>query len=127
VIRTSLHEITFSKKQEEFSQNIYNETNKSENRKTVETLQKKLCSKLVGVKFNFEDPPNKEYATLDEPVRFCQAINMVKETSTDLQLTRETLSCKAAKYVLGFETIETMNESFDNLVAEKRFNNREEA
>ncbi len=82
---------------------------------------------MEEVKFNFEDTINPSYALPDEPVRFCQAIKIVKETSTNLQLNKDTLSCKAAKYIFGLDPIESLSEAFDNLVAEKRFNHRKEA
>ena len=102
------------------------EPNKREDELNVETLREILCSKPVGVTFHFGDPSNTGYAAPPEPVRFCQAVKMVKETSMDLRLTRDTLSCAAAKYVLGFEK-ENLNECLENLVAAKRFKNTGEA
>jgi len=116
-----------SEKKANFSQYTNEENPKKKDRKTIETLQKTLHSKPVGVKFHFSDNPNTGYATPHEPVRFCQAVKIAKDTSTNLQLTRDTLSCVAAKYVLGFENNETLKEPIDNLVAAKRFDTREEA
>ncbi len=116
-----------SEKKTGFSQYTNKENTKKEDKQIVETLQEKLHSIPVGVKFHFEDSSNKDYATPHEPVRFCQAVKIVKDTSTNLQLTKDTLSCAAAKYVLGFEIIETLNETIDNLVDAKRFDTREEA
>ncbi|MCW4051049.1 MAG: DUF169 domain-containing protein [Candidatus Bathyarchaeota archaeon] len=86
-----------------------------------------MYSKPVGVTFHFRNPPNTGYAAPHEPVRFCQAVKMVKDTSTGLRLTKDTLSCTAAKYVFGFENTETLNECLENLVAAKRFKDREVA
>ena len=116
-----------SEKKAKLSQFTNEETPKNEDKQTVETLQKTLHSKPVGVKFHFSDNPNTGYATPHEPVRFCQAVKIAKDTSTKLQLTQDTLSCAAAKYILGFENNETLNEPIDNLVAAKRFDTREKA
>jgi len=111
----------------EFSQYTNEETSKKEDKQNVETLQETLHSKPVGVKFHFSDNLDTDYATPHEPVRFCQAVKIVKETSTNLQLTRDMLNCAIAKYVQGFENNETLNETIYNLVAMKRFDTREKA
>jgi len=116
-----------SEKKAKFSQYTNEENPVKKDKQTVKTLQETLRSKPVGVKFHFSDNPNIGYTTPHEPVRFCQAVKIAKDTSTNLQLTRNTLSCVAAKYILGFENIETLNEPITKLVAAKRFDTREVA
>jgi len=125
VVLTGYYENSLSQKQESVSKDTYDK--KTKDRLTARTLERILCAKPIGVKYNFQDTPKTGVSTPNEPVRFCHALDIVKKTSNDLLITRESLSCKAAKYILGFEDLETLSESFDKLVEEKRFNERGDA
>ena len=96
-------------------------------RGVAETLRETLNSDPVGVTFHFGEQPGPEYARPQEPVSFCKAVKMVKETHASLMLTRDTLSCPAAGYVLGFRTVDVLDECLSNLVSSRRFSDREAA
>jgi len=100
---------------------------RSAGRIAAETLKETLNSEPVGVTFHFGDPPGPEYAKPQEPLSFCQAVKKVKETHASLMLTRDTLSCPAARYVLGFEPVDVLDECLNNLVSSNRFNDHEAA
>ncbi len=57
----------------------------------------------VGVKFNFHEEEGVIYERLDEPIRFCQAVDYVLKTSRNILLKKEDISCPAARIALGFE------------------------
>jgi uncharacterized protein (DUF169 family) len=91
------------------------------------TLKETLNSEPVGATFYFRDQPVPDYAKSKEPLSFCQAVEKVRQTHSSLKLTRDTLSCPAARYVLGFEPVDALDECLNNLVSSNRFNDHEAA
>jgi len=57
----------------------------------------------VGVKFHFLEDVAKDSKRPKEPLRFCQAVGRVLQTSGSIFLTKDDISCPAARVVLGFE------------------------
>ena len=87
---------------------------------TEDDLQKAFNIKLVGVNFNFNEV-NGDYPQPHEPIRFCEAVKLA-QTSGDILLKKEDISCPAARAVLGFEIKDhILMECAEKLVDAKRF------
>ena len=90
--------------------------------KIMESFKKLLNLKPVGVNFYFSDDIDINYERPEKPLRFCQAVERVLQTSRNMLLTKEDISCPAAKAVLGFEkNDQILDDCADKLMEARRF------
>ena len=76
----------------------------------------------VGVNFYFSGEVDMDSERTAEPLRFCQAVEHVQQTSRNMLLIEEDISCPAAKAVLGFEENDRiLADCADKLVEARRF------
>jgi uncharacterized protein (DUF169 family) len=58
-------------------------------------------TRIVGVKLFFENDSLPETEKPDSPMRYCEAVNRTMRISNPMLLDGESISCKAAKEILG--------------------------
>jgi uncharacterized protein (DUF169 family) len=77
----------------------------------------------VGVNFYFSEDVDIDSERPVEPLRFCQAVERIQQTSRNMLLTKEDISCPAARVVLGFEENDRiLTDCAAKLVEARRFN-----
>jgi len=87
----------------------------------INDLRKILDVSPVGISYNFNEVSD-DYKQPHEPLRFCEAIHLAMQTSRDILLKKEDISCPAARAVLGFESNnEILLECAEKLVEAGRF------
>jgi uncharacterized protein (DUF169 family) len=94
----------------------------------IKSFKKLLKLAPVGVNFFFSNDVEIDYERPEKPLRFCQAVEHVLRTSSNMLLTKEDISCPAAKAVLGFEKIDKcLADCAKELVEAKIFIDQESA
>jgi len=91
--------------------------------KLKKEFQELLNLTPVGVNFYFSKDVEIDSERPNEPLKFCEAVERVLQKSRNMLLTKEDISCPAAKAVLGFEKNDRiLAYCADKLVEARRFN-----
>ena len=99
-----------------------------ENEHIIELAKRYLSVEPVAVKFNFSEK-NESADMPNEPLKYCEAVSRVMETSKSMLLDGEHISCPAAKEIFGFVACDQckMGECVKELVEKGIFANEESA
>lgn len=91
--------------------------------KLIKEFQELLNLTPVGVNLYFNEDVEMDSERPDESLRFCKSVERVLQTSRNMLLTKEDISCPAAKAVWGFEENDRiLAYCADKLVEARRFN-----
>ena len=89
----------------------------------IDFAKKHWKARIIGAKFYFDEDPLPKVDLPDSPLRYCEAVSRIVESSSQTLLNGESISCNAGKEMLGLADCKhcKIGECVEELVDAGRF------